>query len=59
MVRLEGLGGRAAGDGVEHGGLDLDEVAVLEEAADIRDDAAALLAREGGGRSEVGRTASA
>jgi hypothetical protein len=39
VVRLEGLGRRAARNGVEDGRLDLDEVVVLEVAADVRDDA--------------------
>ena len=39
VVSLERLGRRATGDGVEDGGLDLNEVAVLEKAADVRNDA--------------------
>jgi len=38
VVRDERLGRRTAGDGVHHGRLDLDEVAAVEEAANVADD---------------------
>lgn len=37
VVSDEGLGGRTTGDGIHHGGFDLDEVAGVEEVADIGD----------------------
>jgi hypothetical protein len=37
-MRLEGLGRSAASNGVEDRGLDLDEVAVLEESANVGND---------------------
>ncbi len=37
MVCLEGAGGGASGDGLEHGGFDFEEGAFVEEVADFRD----------------------
>jgi hypothetical protein len=45
VVRDEGPRGRAAVEGLQHRRLDLEVVAILEEAADVRDDAAAGLER--------------
>ena len=42
VVGDKGPGGRAAGSGIEHRGLHLDEALGIEPVADLRDDTAAL-----------------